>query len=150
MPTAPGDLAFRLERVVAAPRPTVFRAHADAERFAHWFGPKGFTASRADVDLRVGGSYRIEMQPPDGEPFSLGGEFRQVDPPSRLVYTFRYDDPDPDDVETTVVFTLDEVGTSTRVVVEQGLFATAARLALHHDGWSDTLDRLEAFVARHD
>jgi len=147
MPTTSGDLALRLERVIAGARPTVFRAHADPERFAQWFGPKGFTATSVDLDLRVGGSYRIEMQPPDGEPFFLGGDFREVDPPARLVYTFRYDDPDPDDRETTVTFRLDDLGTSTRVVVEHGVFATQARLALHREGWSDTLDRLERFVA---
>jgi uncharacterized protein YndB with AHSA1/START domain len=150
MSTARGDLVFRLERVVAAARPIVFRAHADPRLLAQWFGPKGYTATRVEVDLRVGGSYRVELQPPDGEAFSLGGDFREVDPPTRLVYTFRYDDPDPDDRETTVTFALDDLGTSTRVVVEQGPFATQARLALHQDGWSDTLDRLEGFVARHD
>jgi uncharacterized protein YndB with AHSA1/START domain len=148
MATVPGDLAFRLERVMAAARPVVFRAHADPQLFAQWFGPKGFTAIRVDADLRVGGSYRIEMQPPDGESFYLGGDFRDVDPPTRLVYTFRYEDPDPDDRETTVTFALDDLRTSTRVVVEQGLFATQRRLALHQDGWSDTLDRLERFVTR--
>jgi uncharacterized protein YndB with AHSA1/START domain len=150
MPTASGDLAFRLERVIAAARPIVFRAHADPQLLAQWFGPKGYTATRVEVDLRVGGSYRIELQPPDGDAFSLGGDFREVDPPTRLVYTFRYDDPDPDDRETTVTFALDDLGTSTRVVVEQGSFATHARLALHQDGWSDTLDRLEGLIARQD
>ena len=150
MPTAPSDLAFRLERVIAAAQPAVFHAHADPELLAKWFGPKGFTATSVDVDLRVGGSYRIEMQPPVGETFCLGGDFREVDPPTRLVYTFRYDDPDPDDRETTVTFALDDLGSSTRVVVEQGPLATQARLALHQDGWSDTLDRLEHFVGHRD
>jgi uncharacterized protein YndB with AHSA1/START domain len=143
---ATGNLTFRLERVMAATRPAVFQAHADPELLAQWWGPKGFTAPIVDVDLRAGGSYRIAMQPPDGEPFYLGGEFREVDPPTRLVYTFRYDDPDPDDRETTVTFALDDIGDSTRVVVEQGTFATRARLALHQAGWNDTLDRLDGFV----
>jgi uncharacterized protein YndB with AHSA1/START domain len=146
MADATGNLSFRLERVMAATRPVVFEAHADPQRLAQWWGPKGFTASVVDVDLRVGGSYRIAMQPPEGGPFHLGGEFRAVDPPTRLVYTFRYEEPDPDDRETTVTFTLDDIGEATRVVVEQGTFATRARLALHQQGWNDTLDRLHAFV----
>ena len=49
-----------------------------------------------NVDLRVGGAYRIAVQPPEGELFYLRGEFRAIDPPAYLSYTFRYEDPDPE------------------------------------------------------
>jgi uncharacterized protein YndB with AHSA1/START domain len=48
----------------------------------------------------VGGSYRIEMQPPEGDPFHLTGEFRALEEPARLAFTFVWEEPDPDDVET--------------------------------------------------
>ena len=47
------------------------------------------------LDLSVGGGYRFTMQPPDGDPFRLSGEFHEIAPPSRLVYTFRWEEPDP-------------------------------------------------------
>jgi uncharacterized protein YndB with AHSA1/START domain len=137
------ELALHLERVLPAPRLQVFRAHAEPDLLAKWWGPKGFAAPRIDYDLRVGGHYRIAMQPPDGDLFYLSGEFREVDPPSRLAYTFRWEDPDPDDRETVVTFSLRELGDSTEVTVDQGVFATEARRALHVEGWTDTLDRLE-------
>jgi uncharacterized protein YndB with AHSA1/START domain len=87
------------------------------------------------------------MQPPDGELFNLSGEFREVDRPSRLVYTFRWEDPDPDDRETVVTFSLVDRGEATGVTVDQGIFATPARLALHEQGWTETLDRLEELLA---
>ena len=82
------------------------------------------------------------MQPPDGELFYLTGEFREIDPPVRLVYTFAWEDPDPEDRETVVTLSLVAVGDSTELVFEQGEFATERRRQLHDAGWSDTLDRL--------
>jgi uncharacterized protein YndB with AHSA1/START domain len=64
--------------------------------------PKGFTAPSIELEPHVGGSYRIAMQPPDGELFHLSGEFREVDPPARLAYTFRWEEPTPHDRETVV------------------------------------------------
>ena len=120
--------------------------HAEPDLFTRWFGPKGFSVRSAEFDVRVGGGYRFWMQPPEGEPFAISGDFREVDPPVRLVYTFLYDDPDPDDQETVVTFTLRALNTSTEVTVEQGPFTTEQRLSLHQQGWSDTLDRLEAVL----
>ena len=118
--------------------------HSEPELFARWWGPKGFTVSSVEADVRVGGAYRIEMQPPEGVAFFLAGEFVDVEPPVRLSYTFRWEDPDPDDRENVVVFSLEDRGTSTLVCVDQSPFATDARLALHRQGWTDTLERLAA------
>jgi uncharacterized protein YndB with AHSA1/START domain len=142
------ELALHLQRVLPAARPRVFRAHTEPDELAKWWGPKGFTAPSIELDVRVGGQYRIAMQPPDGELFYLAGEFEEVDPPSRLAYTFRWEDPDPDDRETVVTFSLRELGESTEVTVGQGVFATEARRALHVQGWTDTLDRLEELMTR--
>ena len=96
---------------------------------------------------RAGESYRIEMQPPDGDPFSLTGEFRLVERPARLDYTFVWEDPDPDDVETLVSLSFSDRGDSTAVSLTQGPFKTEARRALHRDGWRDCFDRLERMLA---
>ena len=83
------------------------------------------------------------MQPPDGEAFHLRGRFREVDPPRRLVYTFEWEEPDPDDQETVVALSFLDEGKGTRLVLDQGPFATEARHALHLTGWTETLERLE-------
>jgi uncharacterized protein YndB with AHSA1/START domain len=96
---------------------------------------------------RVGDTYRIEMQPPEGDPFYLTGEFREVDPPARLAYTFVWEDPDPDDVETVVALSFRDLGESTEVALTQGTFKTEARHALHRDGWTDSFDKLERLIS---
>jgi uncharacterized protein YndB with AHSA1/START domain len=140
------ELTVHLERVVSAPRSLVFRAHVEPELLARWWGPKGFSAPCIEIDVRVGGALRIEMQPPAGESFVLAGEFREVDLAARLVYTFRWEPPDPDDRETVVAFTLGDLGDSTVVTVEQGAFATEGRRAIHEQGWADSLDRLQELL----
>ena len=136
-------LSLHLERVLPAAPEVVFGMCANPELLAQWWGPDGFTSPSIELDLRVGGRYRIEMQPPEGESFVLAGEFRAVDPPTRLFYTFRWEPPDVDDHETVVVFALRDQGGSTVLTVDQQPFANEARLALHEQGWSESLDRLQ-------
>jgi uncharacterized protein YndB with AHSA1/START domain len=139
-------LTLQLRRVLRAPRSRVFRALTEPEELARWWGPQGFAVPSIHLDLRVGGGYRFGMQPPEGDLFYLAGEFRQIDPPHRLSYTFRWEDPDPDDQETVVTLTLDERGDSTELGLVQGPFRTEGRHSLHDQGWSDSLDKLERLL----
>ena len=143
----PSDLTLHMKRVLRAPRSLVFRALTEPDELAKWWGPRGFTAPSVEVDLRVGGSYRIAMQPPEGDVFYLEGEFREVDPPTRLAYTFRWEDPDPDDRETVVTLSLRDLGDSTELVFAQSTFAVEGRRALHEEGWTDALDRLQELMS---
>jgi uncharacterized protein YndB with AHSA1/START domain len=142
-----GDgLLLALSRVLPAARPAVWEALTNPPQLARWWGPAGFSIPVVEFDARVGGSYRIAMQPPEGEPFHLRGEFREVDPPSRLALTFNWDPPDPDDRETLAELTLEEHGEQTEVRFSQGPFATEERRALHEGGWSDSLEKLERLL----
>lgn len=140
---ASDGLVLRLKRILPAPRATVYRLMSHPRELAKWWGPQGFTAPGVDFDPHVGGSYRIAMQPPDGDLFHLSGEFQEVDPPARLAYTFRWDPPDPDDRQTVVTLSLEDRGERTEVLLTQGEFATEERLALHEGGWTDSFARLE-------
>jgi uncharacterized protein YndB with AHSA1/START domain len=144
---ATDELVLSLKRTLPAPRSAVWIAMTDPEQLAKWWGPKGFTAPRVDFEPRVGGRYRIAMQPPEGDLFYLHGEFREVDPPSRLVYTFVWEPPDPDDRETLVTLDLEDRGEITGVSFTQGEFATEARLELHRDGWTDSFDKLQELLS---
>lgn len=148
MTASAGELALEMKRVLPAASSVAFEAFTDPDELGKWWGPKGFTAPRLEFDPRVGDSYRIEMQPPEGDRFYLTGEFREVDPPVRLVYTFVWEDPDPDDVETLVVLSFRDLGESTEVVFTQSPFKTEARRELHRDGWMDAFDKLEQSISQ--
>jgi uncharacterized protein YndB with AHSA1/START domain len=139
-------LRLHLERGLPAEARTVFAMNTEPELLAQWWGPEGFSVPAVEVDARVGGSYRIAMQPPAGHAFFLLGEYRAVEEPSRLAYTFRWDPPDPDDRETLVVLSFRDVDDATALTVDQGDFATEARRALHVQGWSESIDRLAALL----
>jgi uncharacterized protein YndB with AHSA1/START domain len=136
-------LWLRMMRVLPAPRADIWRAMTVAAELAKWWGPKGFTVPELEFEPRVGGSYRIAMQPPEGDLFHLNGEFREFEPPARLAYTFVWDPPDPDDRPTVVTLSLEDAGEHTDVSLTQGEFATEERLALHDGGWSESFEKLE-------
>jgi len=138
----PNGLVLKLKHMVDSPRERIFNLLTEPAELAKWWGPHGFTTPEVELDLSVGGRYRFTMQPPEGEAFHLSGEFIEIDPPTRLVYTFRWDEPDPDDRETVVVLSLAAVGGATEVSLSQGEFATDERLALHRSGWADSLEKL--------
>jgi uncharacterized protein YndB with AHSA1/START domain len=142
-----GELTLEMKRVLPAARSVVFGAFSNPNELAKWWGPEGFTTPSLEFQARVGTSYRIEMQPPEGDPFYLTGEFREVDPPARLAYTFVWEDPDPDDVETLVALSFRDLGGSTEVAFTQGPFKIEARRALHRDGWTDSFDKLERLIS---
>jgi uncharacterized protein YndB with AHSA1/START domain len=141
------DLTLEMKRIVPAAPSAVFAAFSDGLELARWWGPRGFTTPSIEFDPRVGESYRIEMQPPEGDHFYLTGVFLEVDPPARLGYTFVWEEPDPDDVENRVGLSFSDLGESTEIVLVQGPFKTPERRSLHCDGWTDAFDKLERFVS---
>ena len=138
---------LRLEKLLPVPPERAFAAFVDAEQLRHWWGPVGFTVAGPQFDAVEGSDYRIAMQPPEGDGFHVRGTFRTVEAPHRLAFTFVYEEPDPDDQETLVTVTFEPSEDGTRVRLEQGPFRTAARRALHRDGWTDSLERLEQSLA---
>jgi uncharacterized protein YndB with AHSA1/START domain len=116
--------------------------HTDPRELARWWGPHGFT-NVVESDLRVGGSYRITMTPPDGDAFHLRGEFRAIVTNELLVYTFAWEEPDAEDVPNEVTIAFEVRGDSTLMTIDHGPFRTEARRHLHERGWTDSLEKLE-------
>ncbi|MFE5759429.1 SRPBCC domain-containing protein [Streptomyces massasporeus] len=142
------DLRVRLRRALDGSCPAVFRELTDPRELARWWGPDGFTIPSVESDLRPGGAYRIAMRPPEGELFYLVGEFLEVEPPERLAYTFRWEDPDPEDRETVVTLSLHDIDAArSELVLDQGDFASERRRALHEEGWSQGLGKLGELLA---
>ena len=139
-------LGLHLRHVVSATRERVYTALTNPDMLTRWWGPRGFSIPSAEIDLRLGGRYRITMQPPAGSAFHLSGIFRRIEPPSHLAHTFVWEEPDSDDRATVVTLSLRELGKSTELVMDQGPFATPARHALHQQGWSESLEKLELLM----
>jgi uncharacterized protein YndB with AHSA1/START domain len=147
MATRADGLMLEMTRVLPGPPSRAFDFFSDPDELARWWGPEDFTTPSLEFHPSVGKVYRIEMQPPEGEAFFLAGEFREFDPPTRIAYTFRWEDPDPDDVETLVELSFLDRGESTEVVFRQGPFKTEARRSLHRDGWTDGFNKLETLLS---
>jgi uncharacterized protein YndB with AHSA1/START domain len=143
------NLVLELSSTFGAPRERVFALLTEPGELARWWGPHGFTLPDARIDLVVGGAYRFTMQPPDGGPFHLSGRFLEISRPRRLAYTFNWEEPVPDDRETTVTLTLEAEDSGTRLALTQGPFATGERLALHRNGWSESFEKLRRVLEFH-
>jgi uncharacterized protein YndB with AHSA1/START domain len=142
-----GQGAVKITRVLDAPRELVWRAWTDPKHLAQWFGPRGFTSSVPELDARVGGALRIVMHGCDGNHYPMKGVFREVVPPSRLMFSNIALDNDGNQLlegETTV--TLEDEGGKTRMTVHshaKGLVPMAPQmLAGMEAGWSQSLDKL--------
>lgn len=136
------ETTLHLTRIFKAPRERVFRAWTDPEELKKWWGPEGYGTPIATIDLRVGGSYRLGMRKlPDGDIFYLSGTYREVRPPERLVYTWRWE-AKPELGETLVTVEFQDRGGSTEVILTHALFPDEKARQDHEKGWSSCLDRL--------
>ena len=137
-----------LTRVFDAPRELVFKAWTTREHLMAWSAPHGFTVTDAEGDLRPGGRWRSCMVAPDGSSYWLGGVYREIVPPERLVFTHIWDDQDGIPGEETVVsVTFEDVGGKTRLTLKQALFASIAARDGHSGGWNEALERLGGHLA---
>src|SRR5687767_6184273 len=92
-------ISLVVRRTIQASVTRVFEAWTRPEELRRWWGPRPVTCSDAEVDLRVGGSYRIGNRLPDGSTIWISGEFEIVEPPERLVYTWHVEGKDPPGTE---------------------------------------------------
>lgn len=142
-----------LTRVFAAPRALVFKVWTDPRHVAQWWGPKDFTNPVCEIDARVGGSLRIVMRGPDAAQYPMIGTFREVVAPERLVFTnIAVDVHGRHLLEGLTTVTFAEHAGGTRLTVHTravGLVDYAARMLEGMEaGWTQMIERLEAYVAR--
>ena len=104
--TMPSDVEVRIKRTFEAPPRLVYDAHTKPELVRRWLsGPDGWEVSRCDIDLRVGGKFRYEWRNVDGREMGMGGDFRELEPPQRIVHTELFDeDWTGGEVVTTTLF----------------------------------------------
>ena len=142
------EIALRIERTIQAPREKVFRAWSDPEEIIKWWGPEGCSSSGAEIDLREGGRYRIQMTTPEGGEHITHGEYREVRPPEKLVFTWVWEKvAEMEGVETLVTLEFLEKGEATGLILTQERFPTEQDRKNHEWGWNSSLDCLEKSLA---
>ena len=142
--TSPGTgtgITLQLKRTFAAPRERVFRAWTDPAGLQQWFAPTDEYTAVVEVDLRVGGTYRIEMLSPKGNRYCVRGTYREIKPPEKLVYTWSWEN-EPEMGNTLVTVEFHDRGGATEVILTQEFFPTEKAREEHNKGWSGCLDRL--------
>lgn len=136
-------------RIRASPE-RIFRAWTEPAELRRWWRMEdpGWAFSFAEVDLRVGGSYRLAMAGPDGRTHVAAGVYREVAPPVRLAFTWDWEAPTDRVGDTLVTVDLLDAGDgTTSVVITHSRFARADRLAGHERGWKQLLRLIEHHLA---
>ena len=147
---------LRVSRVFSAPRETVFKAWSSADHIKRWFCPDGYSVPEAKVEMRAGGAFEVCMRSPEGVDHWTRGTFTEVVAPERLTIDHHVIDPcggGPLFSALTEVAFIDDGGSRTLMeVVQSYTFPGAAQaeqmLKGAPEGWRQTLDKLEAEIAR--
>lgn len=129
--------------IVASPE-RLFDAWTQPEQLKRWWGPKSVQCVEAEIDLRVGGHYRIANQFPDGKVLWISGEFETIERPYRLVYTWRVGEVAAAAERVTVTFRAR--GEATEVLVMHEGIPTEPTRDLHEQGWAGCLDGLVDYL----
>lgn len=137
-----------ITRDFAAPRRLVFKVWTEPEHLMRWLGPKGFTTTVLNNELRPGGAYRRHMRSPEGADHWLQGVYREIVEPERLVFTWAWEDEHGrPGHETLVTVTFEDLDGKTRLTLRQAIFESLTARDAHQSGWSSTMERLAEYLA---
>jgi uncharacterized protein YndB with AHSA1/START domain len=140
---------LRINRTFEAPRERVFRAFTDPGRLQRWWGPEGMSAPVCELDPRPGGAWRTTMRSSDGKEVTVSGVYKEIDPPSRLVFTWAWTQEDGSrGQETTVTLEFLDRGEATELVLTQEGFVDEEIRGKHQQGWGSCFDCLDQALAR--
>jgi len=139
--------SLTITRRVRARPEKVYAAWTEPEQLVRWFGPATVKpgSARADLDLRVGGRYRISFEAQSGEYYEVGGIYREVVPNERLVFSWAWHS--TPERESLVTVQLKPDGGGTLLVFNHAQFFDEAARDNHQRGWNELLTKLENLVA---
>ena len=133
-------------RLIRASQEKVYEAWTDVNLYRQWFGPEDCNAREVEMDVRLGGKFRVAVGSKMGE-LEAHGEFTEVTPYSRLAYTWDWrGNPELEVGETHVVVDLKSQAEGTLVTITHSGFRDAEMAGEHEVGWSGSLDKLENLI----
>jgi uncharacterized protein YndB with AHSA1/START domain len=134
------DTEIRIERVLPATIERVYDAWTRVELLTRWYCPNPAWDLKVQADVRVGGDYVVEMGP-----YVVRGTYLEVEPPQRLVFSWKWDS--SDDEPTRVQVDLSEVADGTRMLLTHTGFASSEETANHQQGWEPEIGRLAELLS---
>jgi uncharacterized protein YndB with AHSA1/START domain len=141
--------SLEIKRFINAAPTRVYAAWTDPAQLKEWWGPEGVQTRSFVADARVGGRYQWDLVNQEGEEMTAHGEYRELVPGRRIVFTWAWDDDEAWENRTSVV-TIElserDGGTELRLIHEQ--LPNEASRDRHNDGWNSVLDRLENFFEK--
>jgi uncharacterized protein YndB with AHSA1/START domain len=134
--------SLTLKRRISAPPEKIYAAWTEPENLIRWFGPASVEqgSMRAEIDARVGGSYRIRFDTEAGEHHDVGGIYRDVQPNRRLVFTWAWHS--TPERGSLVTVTLKPYDTGTLLTLHHEQFFDESARDRHERGWTELLDKL--------
>ncbi len=136
-----------LERVYEASAQRIFAAWTDPQQVALWWGPPGSAVQVVELDCRRGGRYRFGITYPDRPRFFISGSYEAVEPPHRLVFSWRWESPEMDIGLSRVTIELAAEGARTRLRLSHALLPSVEARRNHREGWLGILENLAGFLA---
>ncbi len=135
-----------LHRVFTATPEKVYRAFTDGNALASWLPPYGFVGIVHNIEVKVGGTYRMSfINFSTGSEQFFGGEFREVKQNEFLKYTDKFDDPNLPGEMTTIIL-LKKVSCGTDIKITQEGIPDAIPVEMCYLGWQDSLEKLKKLV----
>jgi uncharacterized protein YndB with AHSA1/START domain len=146
-PTTTAERELVITRVFDAPRELVWKAWTDRELAMQWSGPKGFEPVDFSLDAQPGGEWRFTMRSPESGELANRGVVREAVEPERLVFTFAWDNDDgTPGREMLITIDFADIGGKTEMTFRQGIFESVEDRDGHIEGWSESFDKLAAFL----
>jgi uncharacterized protein YndB with AHSA1/START domain len=145
----PDKLSLEIKRFIKAPRGRVYAAWTDPAQLKKWFGPENVKTRDLIADVRVGGRFRWDCTDPEGKQVTISGEYRELQPGRKIVFTWQLEEDEDWKNHTSIVTVefFDRVG-GTEVHLTHEKLPNEASRDDHKQGWNSVLDKLERFLSR--
>ncbi len=139
-----GKLSLEIKRFIKASTDRVYAAWTDPAQLRKWFGPENVTTRDLIADVQVEGQFRWDCTDPEGNEVTISGEYRELQPGKKIVFTWRLEE-DEDWKNHSSIVTVElfdrEGGTELRLSHEK--LPNEASRDNHKQGWNSVLDKLE-------
>ena len=141
--------SLEITRFINASLARIYKAWTDPAELQRWFGPEDVRTIKIDADVRVGGKYCWNLVNQDGEEMACRGEYRELVPGRKIVFTWKWDDDDAwKDHNSIVTVEFSERDGGTEVKLTHEKLPSEESRDRHNEGWRSVLYRLEKFLNR--